>query len=223
MVDFTLWDIFRNLLLAARWTVVLSLIAFIGGGLVGLALLVARLARRAAWHAGGRLRAAVPGHAAADAAVPGLLRPGAVWHQDLGLGGGGAGADALHQRLPDRDLARLRGRHPQGPVGGGRKPGAELRRADALRDPAAGRCASPMRAHGGLSGAGDQGHGAGLGDRLRRADQGRHDDHQRHLQALPGLQLCGAAVLCAVLPDSACTPKRWRGQTSNVRAPERSP
>lgn len=44
MVDFTIWDIFRNLLLAARWTVGLSLIAFIGGGLVGLALLLARLA-----------------------------------------------------------------------------------------------------------------------------------------------------------------------------------
>jgi polar amino acid transport system permease protein len=43
MVEFTLWDIARNLLLAARWTVVLSLIAFVGGGLVGLALLVARL------------------------------------------------------------------------------------------------------------------------------------------------------------------------------------
>lgn len=45
MVEFTLWDILRNLLLAARWTVVLSLIAFIGGGLVGMALLVARVAR----------------------------------------------------------------------------------------------------------------------------------------------------------------------------------
>ena len=43
MVDFSLWDIFRNLLQAARWTAALSLIAFIGGGLVGLALLVARL------------------------------------------------------------------------------------------------------------------------------------------------------------------------------------
>ncbi len=42
VVDFTLWDILRNLLLAARWTVVLSLIAFVGGGLVGLALLVLR-------------------------------------------------------------------------------------------------------------------------------------------------------------------------------------
>ena len=45
MVEFTLWDIVRNLLLAARWTVALSLIAFVGGGLVGLALLVARLAQ----------------------------------------------------------------------------------------------------------------------------------------------------------------------------------
>ena len=45
MVDFSLWDILRNLLLAARWTVGLSLIAFFGGGLVGLALLVARVAR----------------------------------------------------------------------------------------------------------------------------------------------------------------------------------
>lgn len=43
MVEFTLWDIVRNLLLAARWTVALSIIAFIGGGLVGLALLTARL------------------------------------------------------------------------------------------------------------------------------------------------------------------------------------
>jgi polar amino acid transport system permease protein len=45
MVDFTLWDIFRNLLLAARWTVLLSLIAFVGGGVVGLGLLLARLAK----------------------------------------------------------------------------------------------------------------------------------------------------------------------------------
>ena len=45
MVDFTLWDIFRNLLLAARWTVGLSLMAFVGGGLVAVALLWARLAQ----------------------------------------------------------------------------------------------------------------------------------------------------------------------------------
>jgi polar amino acid transport system permease protein len=46
MVDFSLWDITRNLLQAARWTVLLSLLAFVGGGLVGLALLLARVAKR---------------------------------------------------------------------------------------------------------------------------------------------------------------------------------
>jgi polar amino acid transport system permease protein len=45
MVDFSLWDILRNLLLAARWTLLLSLTAFVGGGLVGLGLLLARIAR----------------------------------------------------------------------------------------------------------------------------------------------------------------------------------
>ncbi len=50
MVEFTVWDIFRNLLLAARWTVVLSLIAFVGGGLVGLALLVVRLGKSPVAH-----------------------------------------------------------------------------------------------------------------------------------------------------------------------------
>jgi polar amino acid transport system permease protein len=45
MVDFSLWDIVRNLLLAARWTVGLSLMAFIGGGLVGMLLVVLRLSK----------------------------------------------------------------------------------------------------------------------------------------------------------------------------------
>ncbi len=45
MVDFSVWDVVRNLLLAARWTVALSLIAFVGGGLVGLILLCVRIAK----------------------------------------------------------------------------------------------------------------------------------------------------------------------------------
>jgi polar amino acid transport system permease protein len=49
MIEFTVWDIFRNLLLAARWTIALSLVAFVGGGIVGGLLLVGRLsATRAA-------------------------------------------------------------------------------------------------------------------------------------------------------------------------------
>lgn len=43
MIEFSLWDILRNLLLALRWTVALSLIAFAGGGLIGALLLFARL------------------------------------------------------------------------------------------------------------------------------------------------------------------------------------
>lgn len=43
MPEFTVWVIFTNLLLAARWTIALSLIAFICGGLVALLLLFARV------------------------------------------------------------------------------------------------------------------------------------------------------------------------------------
>ena len=45
MIEFTLWDIARNLLLAAPWTLLLSAIAFAGGGLVGLVLLVVGISR----------------------------------------------------------------------------------------------------------------------------------------------------------------------------------
>ncbi len=46
MTQFTLWDIVRDLLMAAQWTVYLSLIAFAGGSIVGLLLLVLRLMNR---------------------------------------------------------------------------------------------------------------------------------------------------------------------------------
>ena len=45
MPEFTLWDIARNLLLAARWTVLLSLIAFAGGAVTGLLLTLARVSK----------------------------------------------------------------------------------------------------------------------------------------------------------------------------------
>lgn len=47
MTQFTLWDIVRNLLLATRWTVLLSLVAFIGGGLVGGLILFLRIRKQA--------------------------------------------------------------------------------------------------------------------------------------------------------------------------------
>jgi polar amino acid transport system permease protein len=54
MIEFSLWDIVRNLLLAARWTVGLAVVAFVGGGVLGLIVLMMRVSRpgwlrRAAW------------------------------------------------------------------------------------------------------------------------------------------------------------------------------
>ncbi len=46
MIEFTLWDIIRNLLLAARWTIALSLAAFVGGATVGLLVLLFRISKR---------------------------------------------------------------------------------------------------------------------------------------------------------------------------------
>jgi polar amino acid transport system permease protein len=43
MIEFSSWDILRNLLLAARWTVVLSLVSFVGGGIVGAIVLFLRI------------------------------------------------------------------------------------------------------------------------------------------------------------------------------------
>ncbi|WP_177339264.1 amino acid ABC transporter permease [Pseudomonas sp. EpS/L25] len=43
MMDFTLWDIVRNLGTGLYWTFILSLAAFAGGGLAGLLVLWARL------------------------------------------------------------------------------------------------------------------------------------------------------------------------------------
>ena len=46
MIEFSTWDILRNLLLATRWTVLLSLVSFAGGGLVALLLLLMRISRK---------------------------------------------------------------------------------------------------------------------------------------------------------------------------------
>ena len=48
MLQFSLWDILSNLLIATQWTIVLSLIAFFCGGIVGLILLFMRMSQIAA-------------------------------------------------------------------------------------------------------------------------------------------------------------------------------
>ena len=46
MDDFTLFDIIAALVLAARWTLALTAVAFAGGGAMGLLILLARIDRR---------------------------------------------------------------------------------------------------------------------------------------------------------------------------------
>lgn len=46
MIDFSIWDIWRGLLLGARWTVLLSLVTFVGAAILGVLLLLARTSRR---------------------------------------------------------------------------------------------------------------------------------------------------------------------------------
>lgn len=43
-MEFTFWDIARNLLTGLQWTLVLSLVAFVCGGVVGLLVMLARIA-----------------------------------------------------------------------------------------------------------------------------------------------------------------------------------
>jgi polar amino acid transport system permease protein len=54
-MDFTFWDILRNLLLAARWTILLSAVAFACGGFVGLLLMIARISSRKYLSVGAKL------------------------------------------------------------------------------------------------------------------------------------------------------------------------
>jgi len=68
MIDFSFWDLARNLLLAARWTLLLSATAFAGGGVAGLLLLVLRVGR---WRLA---RRAVQLHIAAFQGTPLLMQ-----------------------------------------------------------------------------------------------------------------------------------------------------
>jgi polar amino acid transport system permease protein len=45
MLQFSFWDILSNLLIATQWTLILSAIAFVSGGVVGLVLLFMRTSR----------------------------------------------------------------------------------------------------------------------------------------------------------------------------------
>ena len=47
-MDFTLWDVVRNLLTGLQWTLALSLVAFIGGSAIGLLVMTLRISSTSA-------------------------------------------------------------------------------------------------------------------------------------------------------------------------------
>ena len=51
MISFTLWDIVRHLLMGAGWTILLSAIAFVLGGGMGLLVLFVRISPKVAFQA----------------------------------------------------------------------------------------------------------------------------------------------------------------------------
>ena len=118
MIEFTLWDIARNLLFAARWTVALSIAAFIGGSLVGLGIMMLRISKNNwARRFAGRVHRSVSRHAIAVTIVRHLF-----WVTHAGsayrtLDDGGVGFNTVCQRFPWRNLARWRRRHSDRTMG----------------------------------------------------------------------------------------------------------
>ena len=115
-MDFTFWDIVRNLLTGLQWTVLLSLVAFVGGGLIGLLVMTMRISQKA-----------FPRNVACTyielfQGTPLLMQLFLVF---FALAGSRDCPDPLHQRLPRRNLARLRRLHRPRTVGGIGQPGVE--------------------------------------------------------------------------------------------------
>jgi His/Glu/Gln/Arg/opine family amino acid ABC transporter permease subunit len=185
MVDFSLWDIVRNLLLAARWTIGLSLIAFIGGGLVGMVLVVVRMGK-------------LPGAAALVSAyvqlfqgVPLLVQLFLAYY-GLGLFGintspwvaAGMGLTLYTSAFLAEIWRGCIASIPRGQWEASES--LALSFYEQLRYvilPQAVRIAVPPTV--GFFGAGNQGHCAGLGDRIHGTDQSGQNHCQPHRLRMP--------------------------------------
>ena len=199
----------------ALWTVALSLIALLGGGLVGFVVALARISpSRATRILDGRLRPADPRHAAPRDHVPCLFRAFSDRPRYHPARRGRGVADDLRLGLSRRDLARLHRIGAAGPMGGGRGPGAQPDATHGQRDPASGR---PHRdaADGRLLRPNHQEYLARLRGRLRRARPVRSDHQQLHLRALPDLRHHRRGVFLALLPGLAT---EWAARASRRAA-----
>jgi polar amino acid transport system permease protein len=116
MTTFTDWDIIRNLLLAGRWTVLLSLVAFVGGAVVTLPLLLLRLT-------GGRtVKRMIRGYIELFQGTPLLMQlflafGVALFGIDVSPWTAASLALTLHQRLSARYLVRQHSRAAERAVG----------------------------------------------------------------------------------------------------------
>ena len=180
MTTFTDWDIVRNLLLAGRWTVLLSLVAFLGGALVTLPLLLLRMT-------GGRqVKRLIRGYIELFQGTPLLMQlflaffGVALFGIDVSAWTAASLALTLYTSafLLDIWFGSIRAL-PKGQWEASRCLGP-----DAVSRRRAAGAADRHRPDGRLCRAGDQGHGAGVDYRLRRADQSGHHADQRHLSAV---------------------------------------
>ncbi len=126
MSDFTFLDIVRNLLTGLQWTLALSLVAFIGGGLIGLLIMVMRISDNPLPRNFART------YIELFQGTPLLMQLFLVFF-GVALAGveispwaaAALALDPVHQRLSGGDLAWLRRFDPQRPVGSLVQPGAE--------------------------------------------------------------------------------------------------
>ena len=198
------------LLAAARWTLLLSLIA----------LRRRRRARPACWRCAGSPRRvaarlatgyhpADPGHAAADACCSCPISASACsgfrlrrWSRPA------LSLDALCRRLPRRDLARL---HRGGAAHRSGRPPDVWRSArfqqHALRRSCRRPCASPSPPTVGFMVQIVQEHLARLDHRLRRAHPRRPDRQQLDVPAVPSSPLVGAIYFALCYPLSLAEPR----------------
>ena len=156
----------------ALWTIGLSLVALIGGSIVGFAIALARISPLKSVRLQRHLCPIDPGHAAPDHPVSRLFRARGDRLPDLAAGCGRLLADHLCRCLSRRDLARRDEIRAEAAMGGSGRAGAQPQPAHAEGDPAAGdphRDAADRRLHG----ADHQEHLARVGRGLCRADSAR--------------------------------------------------
>ena len=209
MDEFTNWDIISSLLLAMRWTVLLSLIAFAGGTLITIVLLLLRLT------CGKTVNLLVSAHVNLFQGTPLLMQLFLVFFTFPLLGvevspwtaAGVCLTLYASAYLIDIWYSAVQSL-PKGQWEACRVLGLSFTQTLGARHRSTDH---PHRhaAHCGFLRPAYQGHGPDFHHRIRGNDQGRHHAHQRHLSALQNLRSCGSRLFSPLLPAlRLCAPSR---------------